>query len=715
MDTNYQSCNPEVWGGLECTINRIKDTFRDQLKYAGHYHRTRDIDHIAATGIRMLRYPILWEAHQRGNEEQKINWSQTSQQLQRIRSNHIIPIAGLVHHGSGPGFTSLLDDHFAEKLAAYALKVAMQFPWIEYYTPVNEPLTTARFSGLYGCWYPHFKDEFSFFKMLLNQLKAIVLSMKAIRTVNPDAKLIQTEDLAKVHSTPLLKYQADFENERRWLTYDFLYGKVDDTHPLWDYFIDNGIQEKDLQFFLENPCMPYVAGFNYYVTSERYLDEKIHLYPETSRGGNGNHSYSDLAAVRAIKPSGLKRLLREAWERYQSPMALTEVHMNCTREEQLRWFKEAWDHCVALKKQGVKIKAITAWSLLGAYDWDSLLTREQGNYESGVFDISKNGLRPTAIARLVSDLAKKGHFHHPVMSEKGWWHKSYPQSRNNSSNLKGRPLLILGAGGTLGTAFVKICALRSLSYHASKHDEVDITDIDQIENAINQHKPWAVINAAGYVRVDDAETEQEACFKLNTEGPENLARICKQHGIQLMTFSSDLVFNGEKQTPYIEPDSVKPLNIYGQSKARSESLVMNNFSSSLIIRTSSFFGPWDHYNFALYILNSLKENRTCTAVNDVTISPTYVPDLVNRSLDLLIDEEKGIWHLTNDGILTWSEFAEIIALRGGYKKKNIVSRCQHELTWKAKRPAYSVLQSGKGIKLPSLDHAMNRFFKEKIT
>src|SRR5690606_17188014 len=119
--------------------------------------------------------------------------------------------------------------------------------------------------------------------------------------------------------------------------------------------------------------------------------------------------------------------------------------------------------------------------------------REQGNYESGVFDISKNGLRPTAMARLVSDLAKKGEFDHPVMSEKGWWHKSYPQSRNNSSKLKGQPLLILGAGGTLGTAFSKICALRSLSYHASMHHEVDITSLVQIENAINEYKPWAII------------------------------------------------------------------------------------------------------------------------------------------------------------------------------------------------------------------------------
>jgi dTDP-4-dehydrorhamnose reductase len=115
---------------------------------------------------------------------------------------------------------------FPELLADYAKEVARKFPWIKYYTPVNEPLTTARFSGLYGLWYPHATNNKSFLVMLLNQLKAVVLSMKAIREINPDAKLVQTEDLAKIHSTPKLKYQRDFENHRRWLSYDLLCGKV---------------------------------------------------------------------------------------------------------------------------------------------------------------------------------------------------------------------------------------------------------------------------------------------------------------------------------------------------------------------------------------------------------------------------------------------------------------------------------------------------------
>jgi len=215
----------EIWGGLECTINRVGNEFRDQLDYTGHYDRKGDIEKFVKLGICAIRYPVLWEFHQ-PNKNVPINWKWAARQLNLIRQNNITPIVGLVHHGSGPKFTDLLDPNFPVDLASYATQVAKRFPWIEYYTPVNEPLTTARFSGLYGLWYPHHNNDLSFARILLNEVKAIVLSMQVIREINPFAKLVQTEDLAKIHSTPLLQYQADFENERRWLTYDLLYGLI---------------------------------------------------------------------------------------------------------------------------------------------------------------------------------------------------------------------------------------------------------------------------------------------------------------------------------------------------------------------------------------------------------------------------------------------------------------------------------------------------------
>ena len=421
MDRNYHPMNPEIWGGIECTINRIGNTFRDQLHYCGHYTRAGDVERISDLGIRALRYPVLWERHQ-PVKDQRIDWSWAEQQLQKICKNNITPIVGLVHHGSGPAHTSLYNGNFATGLANYAHQVANRFPWIEYYTPVNEPLTTARFSGLYGNWYPHYKNAYSFAIMLLNQVKGIVLAMQAIRCINPNAKLVQTEDLSKTHSTDLLAYQADFENERRWLTYDLLCGRVTKHHPLWDYFISLGIKESQLCFFIEHTCVPDIMGLNYYITSERFLDEDLEAYPAHTHGGNGIHSYADVEAVRVINPTGVKKLMQEAWNRFHLPLAITEAHLHCNEVDQGRWFKEIWDACCQVKQLGVNLKAVTAWSLLGAYDWNSLLTNNELFYESGVFDISNNVLQPTLTASLIASLTSQGYCDHPLLAQKGWWH-----------------------------------------------------------------------------------------------------------------------------------------------------------------------------------------------------------------------------------------------------------------------------------------------------
>ncbi|HZZ75240.1 MAG TPA: family 1 glycosylhydrolase, partial [Puia sp.] len=277
---------PQLWGGIECTINRVGNEYKDQLAYSGHYERKDDIEHFASLGIKAIRYPILWEKHE-PQYQQKIDWRWTDGQLKIIQDNGMIPIAGLLHHGSGPLFTNLLDPSFPQLLAEYAYRVARRFPWLQYYTPVNEPLTTARFSGLYGHWYPHHKNDLSFYRMLLNQLKGTVLAMEAIRSVNPGARLIQTEDLGKTHSTPALVHQAAFENERRWLTFDLLSGKLNSKDNQYQYMLGAGIHEDDLEFFCNQQVRPDILGLNYYVTSERWLDESVQKYSAETIGANG--------------------------------------------------------------------------------------------------------------------------------------------------------------------------------------------------------------------------------------------------------------------------------------------------------------------------------------------------------------------------------------------------------------------------------------------
>jgi dTDP-4-dehydrorhamnose reductase len=711
MQDLTQKQQPELWGGIECTINRVADRFRDQLVDTGHYTREGDIEKIAGLGIRKLRYPILWEFHQ-PERRSIIDWSWTENKLNEIREKGIEPIAGLLHHGSGPAFTDLAVPLFPYVFAEYAAKVASKFPWLQYYTPVNEPLTTARFSGLYGFWYPHGKSDLSFLTILLNEVKAIVLAMQEIRKINPDAKLVQTEDLAKIHSSPELEYQAHFENHRRWLTWDLLCGKVDKDHSLWNYFIDAGINEKELNWFLENTCPPDIIGCNYYVTSERWLDDNLDPYPKFTHGSNGRHVYADTEAVRYEKQEGLEMLLTETWERYNIPVAITECHLGCTREEQMRWLLECWQACKTSIEKGIDIKGITAWSLLGAFDWNSLLTRSEKHYETGVFDVSDpTFLRPTAIAKLVTSLSAGMEDMHPLLQEKGWWNK---ERKNQPVMKKTAPVMLIGKNGTLATAFRRILVMRGIPYVALGREDIDITSQKSIEEMVAKYKPWAVINTAGYVKVDEAETNREECFLLNSLAPQLLSAVCSKHGIRLMTYSSDLVFDGNKQSPYVEMDSVKSLNVYGESKVKGEKAVQKICADALIIRTSSFFGPWDQYNFVYHVMNSLENQCTMSVANNIMISPTYVPDLVNRSLDLFIDEEKGIWHICNDGKLTWYDLAAMVADRMKTNTKNLVATPAEEMNWKAKRPLYSVLESERGGKLPSVDNALERYFQEQI-
>ncbi|MBA3912325.1 MAG: sugar nucleotide-binding protein [Acidobacteriales bacterium] len=720
----------QLWGGVECTTNRVADSYLEQTSRSGHIGRLSDFDRFAELGITALRHGVLWEQTAPGDVS-AADWRWADASLAKIQQLGITPIVGLLHHGSGPRSTSLVDAGFPEKLAAYASAVAQRYPWISDYTPVNEPLTTARFSGLYGLWYPHGRDDQTFVRALLNECRATVLAMRAIRLVNPYARLIQTDDLGKTHSTPKLAYQADFENERRWLAFDLLGGRVNPQHPMWGYLISAGSAPSELEWFLDNPCPPDVIGVNHYLSGERFLDEHLDRYPDHTHGGNGRDSYADVLANRVLREgaAGPYALLMEAWNRYQLPVAVTECHNGCTREEQLRWFAEVWDAAETARRDGAKVIAVTAWSLLGAFDWDSLVTRNEGHYEPGVFDLRSTPPRATALASLARQLQSGASLEHPLLRVPGWWHRAQrfvygisvdhqgeaSRQVTSSANVRStsvRPLLITGGGGTLGRAFARICEHRGIPYALLTRQQCDIADVHSVRKALFQFRPWAIINTAGYVRVDQAELDYARCYRENTSGAAVLAAECAAHGIQLLTFSSDLVFAGEVTRPYVEGDPVNPLSQYGSSKAAAELKVLNLLPSALIVRTSTFFGPWDEYNFITIALRTLAADREFRAAQDNRISPTYVPDLVNTSLDLLIDGESGIWHLANQGETAWADLAQNVADRARISTVSLERCSAHELGRAARRPLYSVLGSQRALLMPTLEHALDRFFQE---
>ncbi|MDQ3822279.1 MAG: family 1 glycosylhydrolase, partial [Actinomycetota bacterium] len=413
----------EVWAGVECTVNRVRDEYVDQIELTGHAGRLDDLDRFAALGVSALRYPVLWE-RTAPDGVARADWRWADERLGRLRELGIRPIVGLVHHGSGPRSTSLVDPAFPERLAEFARAVVERYPWVDDWTPVNEPLTTARFSALYGHWYPHVRDEAAFVRALLVQCRATVLAMEAIRAVNPAARLVVTEDIGKTYSTPELAYQAELENERRFASFDLLTGAIDEDALFWRWaFRDAGLVRDELDWFRARQARPDVLGVNHYLTSERWLDERVELYPPAARGGNGRHRYADVEALRVPGDgyADVEARLLEVWDRYRVPIAITEAHNGSTREEQLRWLDDVWRGARAARARGADVRAVTVWALLGAVGWDRLVTRRGGKYEPGPFDVRSADPRPTALAAMARGLARDGAYEHPVLDGVGWW------------------------------------------------------------------------------------------------------------------------------------------------------------------------------------------------------------------------------------------------------------------------------------------------------
>jgi dTDP-4-dehydrorhamnose reductase len=707
----------ELWGGLECSVVRLGDEYRNQIVETGHSGRMSDLDALADLGVKAVRYPILWETVA-PETPSELDFSWHDKRLKRLHELGIKVVGTLLHHGSGPRYTNLLDPKFPDLLADYAGRAALRFPWVEYWTPVNEPLTTARFSCLYGHWYPHLKDRAATQRAVVNECVATARAVTAIREVNADAQLIVTEDVGKVFATEKLAYQAEHENHRRWLGFDLVTGRVVPGHYYYDDLINCGVDPAALEELATRAGTPDILGFDHYLTSERFLDHRLSRYPGEPVGGNGRETYVDVEAVRIAglrHQVGPGKRLRELWERYGVPIAVTEVHHGCTREEQVRWLHEVWTAAQRERARGADIRAVTLWAVFGMVDWRSVLTRRDGFHEPGAFDTGSEKPRPTMLAKAAAKLARGEKLAHPALKHRGWWARpgrTYARRRYDmlpkSALRTAQPILITGATGTLGQAFARICAHRGLPYVLTARADLDITSEESIAAALERFKPWAIINTAGFVRVDEADAKYDECFKINVTGPELLGKACKLHGIPLVTFSSDLVFDGQLGRSYVEPDEPAPVCGYGRSKAEAEARLMEIDADALIVRTSAFFGPWDRYNFVYNTVSALRRGEDVTASDKTIVSPTYVPDLVHATLDLLLDEEKGVWHLTNQGAVSWHELACEAADRAKLDRSRLV-RTEDCVA------ADTSLASNRGIMLRPLERALDDFMSSAET
>ena len=281
-------------------------------------------------------------------------------------------------------------------------------------------------------------------------------------------------------------------------------------------------------------------------------------------------------------------------------------------------------------------------------------------------------------------------------------------------------VIISGASGQLGKAFVSRLDANEYAVHAFDHAMLDISDQDRIQRVLNdesQVKFW--INCAAYTKVDDAEKNEETAKRYNALAPGYLAQACKAADIHLIHFSTDYVYHNALRRPLKEDDPTEPKSVYAKTKWEGETAIMNSGASHTIIRTSWVYGPGGH-NFVNTMLRLGKTHQELKIVADQVGAPTYTFDIADAVKEIiqLIDEEEitrvqGIFNYANGGEVTWADFARTI-----FKYANLHCVVQDITTEEygaaAPRPAYSVLNCDKISELlsdpiPHWEDALKRF------
>ena len=276
-------------------------------------------------------------------------------------------------------------------------------------------------------------------------------------------------------------------------------------------------------------------------------------------------------------------------------------------------------------------------------------------------------------------------------------------------------VLVTGVKGQLGYDVVNELTKRGIEAVGVDIQDMDITDAASVEKVISEVAPDAVIHCAAYTAVDAAEDNVELCRRVNADGTQNIANVCKKLDCKMIYISTDYVFDGEGTRAWEPDDERHPLNVYGQTKYEGELAVQNTLEKYFIVRISWVFGV-NGKNFIKTMLNLGKTHDHLTVVNDQFGSPTYTYDLARLLVDMVLTDKYGIYHATNEGICNWYEFACEIFRKAGMNV-DVAPVPESEYPTKAKRPENSRMSKEKltenGFeRLPSWQDALERYLPQ---
>lgn len=259
-------------------------------------------------------------------------------------------------------------------------------------------------------------------------------------------------------------------------------------------------------------------------------------------------------------------------------------------------------------------------------------------------------------------------------------------------------ILITGANGQLGNEMRNVSRLSDDRYIFTDIAELDITNIEAIRKMVTLEDVDVIVNCAAYTNVDKAEDDTELADLINNKAVANLATIAKEADAQLIHISTDYVFGGNQHnTPITEDAVTNPLGVYGETKLRGEEAILTIGCKYLIFRTAWLYSAYGN-NFVKTMRRLTNERDTLNVVFDQVGSPTYAADLASIIYNVienrLFSEHQGIYHFSNEGAISWYDFAQAICELSG-NHCNILPCHSNEFPSKVTRPSYSVLDKTK--------------------
>jgi beta-glucosidase len=326
----------------------------DEYELTGHYERWReDLDLAASTGAEMIRYGIPW--YRVNPSPDGWDWSWTDRVFDHLLSLGLTPIVDLMHYGCPLWLErEFVNPDYPQQVAQYAARFAERYcEAVRFYTPMNEPLLNAVCCGENGRWPPALTDDGGFVTLIRQLVSGIVQTQRAIRDLVQDPVFVHVEATFRYVGGPERAERLRFLEQRNWLVYDLLFGRVGEDHPLYGYLSEKGLPDEDLACFREHPAEPDVLGINYYphlTTTE--------LLP----GGRERTVWSGTA--------GLQELIHGFHARYEKPIFLTETSVSGRIEDRMRWLRDSLETVHALRSEGLPIVGYTWWPLFSLVDWD---------------------------------------------------------------------------------------------------------------------------------------------------------------------------------------------------------------------------------------------------------------------------------------------------------------------------------------------------------